>query len=910
MDDIQNPGPSKDPETVTFNWTICILCQKDTKEPLQCPAHTKRKDVGAGYKSIAEHLVMFQEINALPWDLDLCLLDNGTGIEQTLISKQASWHKSCRNKIDKYKLGRKKRTIEDNAISSPVKTRRSIDVVSGEICMFCDQSSDIAPLHQASTLELDSRVRHCATELCDWKLLAKLGPADMIASEIQYHAKCLTLLYRRHSNSEKKLTEKGDGMSPQDIALADLVNYMETTGNDLESAPVFILADLSKRYINRVKELGGDPGHVHSTRLKEQLLSALPEMRAHNKGRDVLLVFEKDIGNAVSCALDNNLDTTSSDMAKVASMVRNDIFQNEQAFDGTFLPDCQESSIPSSLKTLISMILDGPNTRDQPVSNHTASTAAQTIAQLITFNTVKSRKKSSVVNVRHNKDKETPVAIYLAIKIHTETRKRTLVDAFHQLGLCISYDRLLEISSDIANSVCAMYEEEGVVCPPTLQKNLFTTAAIDNIDHNPSSITAKESFHGTSISLMQHPTMEDGGIKRDIPLIGVTDGSGTKQLPQTYTNVEPAVLRSNDPLVPPTFGPVQSQSNLDMALEGEYKWLDDLREVVGKEVLSKDDFCSWSAYHASKALHTDIPNTIISLLPLLTEKVNTVATILHGMNVAHAAVQHVNPGQVPVVVMDLPLFAIAKKIQWNRPQTHGENQMVVMFGGLHIEMTAFKALGKWVAASGWTTAITNAGIASSGVADSFIHASHLTRTRHAHQVTAAALYLLQHQAYAKYLETCNESPDFKTWCSEKASNHPQFQFWSLVLEFELTILQLVHAIRNANFSQYQESLMSLIPWMFALDQVNYARWLAVHIRDMSALHITHPAIHAQFCLGSFVAHKSNRVFSSIALDQAHEQVNALVKGEGGAVGLTENPSALRRWMVAGPEIARMVQEFE
>ena len=35
-----------------------------------------------------------------------------------------------------------------------------------------------------------------------------------------------------------------------------------------------------------------------------------------------------------------------------------------------------------------------------------------------------------------------------------------------------------------------------------------------------------------------------------------------------------------------------------------------------------------------------------------------------------------------------------------------------------------------------------------------------------------------------------------------------------------------------------------------------------------------------------------------------------MKGEGGAVGLTENPAALRRWMVAGPELARMVEEFE
>ncbi|KAK6178301.1 hypothetical protein SNE40_013102 [Patella caerulea] len=30
----------------------------------------------------------------------------------------------------------------------------------------------------------------------------------------------------------------------------------------------------------------------------------------------------------------------------------------------------------------------------------------------------------------------------------------------------------------------------------------------------------------------------------------------------------------------------------------------------------------------------------------------------------------------------------------------------------------------------------------------------------------------------------------------------------------------------------------------------------------------------------------------------------------GAVGLTENHGALRRWMVAGPEIARKVEEFE
>ncbi len=46
------------------------------------------------------------------------------------------------------------------------------------------------------------------------------------------------------------------------------------------------------------------------------------------------------------------------------------------------------------------------------------------------------------------------------------------------------------------------------------------------------------------------------------------------------------------------------------------------------------------------------------------------------------------------------------------------------------------------------------------------------------------------------------------------------------------------------------------------------------------------------------------------LDQAHEQNNETVKGPGGAVGLTENPAAFGRWMVAGPEQARLLQEFE
>ena len=57
-------------------------------------------------------------------------------------------------------------------------------------------------------------------------------------------------------------------------------------------------------------------------------------------------------------------------------------------------------------------------------------------------------------------------------------------------------------------------------------------------------------------------------------------------------------------------------------------------------------------------------------------------------------------------------------------------------------MKAWKALGKLLDSSGYTAALVQADIASHGKADSFLKASHVSRTRHAHQVTAAALYTL------------------------------------------------------------------------------------------------------------------------------------------------------------------------
>lgn len=93
--------------------------------------------------------------------------------------------------------------------------------------------------------------------------------------------------------------------------------------------------------------------------------------------------------------------------------------------------------------------------------------------------------------------------------------------------------------------------------------------------------------------------------------------------------------------------------------------------------------------------------TICSLLPLFDYEAKSVAMIQHAMNVIKSAIGFLNPGQIPVITVDQPFYSVAKQIQWNWPDSHGEQQFVIIPGGLHTEMATLSVLGDWLKDSGW-----------------------------------------------------------------------------------------------------------------------------------------------------------------------------------------------------------------
>lgn len=118
-----------------------------------------------------------------------------------------------------------------------------------------------------------------------------------------------------------------------------------------------------------------------------------------------------------------------------------------------------------------------------------------------------------------------------------------------------------------------------------------------------------------------------------------------------------------------------------------------------------------------------------------------------------------------------------------------------MFGGLNIEMAAWATVGNWLEGSGWTTAVAQASVASPGTAESFLKASHVTKSRYAHQVTASALSVILHEPYyqAASVNEGGHQPEFKDWCEEKVKRCPQFQYWYLTLKLELLVLVLIRS---------------------------------------------------------------------------------------------------------------------
>ena len=136
------------------------------------------------------------------------------------------------------------------------------------------------------------------------------------------------------------------------------------------------------------------------------------------------------------------------------------MLEDTVTFEGKFDEGAIEDAVPQCLLELVSMIEHDPDIESQLENGLTKSDEA--IAQLLQYNCHRKAPKGSGSSQRHSSDRETPFAVYVGLLLFAKTRKRQLIDTLFQYGICISYDRVLEISTQMGEAVVQRYIDEGL----------------------------------------------------------------------------------------------------------------------------------------------------------------------------------------------------------------------------------------------------------------------------------------------------------------------------------------------------------------------------------------------------------------------------------------------------------------
>ncbi|CAC5367122.1 unnamed protein product [Mytilus coruscus] len=547
-------------------------------------------DIGAGYLSFDAIIQRCCALNWFPSTLNMEQLNEGHGIAQTLQNHKAKWHKSCGNKFSNLKISRqeKRKHMSEAEDSSNEQTSKITRHSCGEStrattegCFFCGDVSD--DLHDASTFMIDKRVRECALELQDTVLLAKLSVGDLISQEAKYHAKCLLKLYNKASRQTPKTKKESQESVIHGIVLAELIEYIDGSRSGTHIVPIFKLADLAKLYSKRLDQLGVViEGRTYTTHLENRILAAIPDLKAHKQGRDVLLIFNEDVGEVLKQATSYS-DDEGIIIAKAAQIVRRNMFDTRYSFTGTFNDSCQQESVPQTLVSLVRMILGGPNIETQS-SNIVESQTTLTISQLLQFNCAVRRRKDAAATY-HTLERKPLLPIYLGMVIHPETRKRDLVDKLYNLGLSISYDRVMNISTAMGNSICERFQNDDVVCPAKLRCDVFTTAAVDNIDHNLAPLQLR-------VFCMELPFLFSN-IRVKTVMVRI------KPLPERYSVVPPVILPKESTAIPSVDSPLFSECGFfSGAQQLENRWLNHVRQEIEDDDTDSKNM-TWSAFHAN-----------------------------------------------------------------------------------------------------------------------------------------------------------------------------------------------------------------------------------------------------------------------------------------------------------------------
>ena len=130
-------------------------------------------------------------------------------------------------------------------------------------------------------------------------------------------------------------------------------------------------------------------------------------------------------------------------------------------------------------------------------------------------------------------------------------------------------------------------------------------------------------------------------------------------------------------------------------------------------------------------------------------------------------------------------------------------------------------------------------------------------------------------------------------------------YWMSYIDLVGVLLDLIRASRegNCNWSLHLYSVRAIIPWCFAYDKQNYARYLPMYYSEMTRLVSDYPSVHKHLSEGGFSVQMGINPFGKLPVDQTLEEtVNKDTQCPGGTKGFRLNAGATTKYHLTAVQL--------
>uniref|UniRef100_UPI0035901BBE large ribosomal subunit protein eL39 isoform X1 n=1 Tax=Myxine glutinosa TaxID=7769 RepID=UPI0035901BBE len=540
-------------------------------------------------------------------------------------------------------------------------------------CVICQEDRG-SELHNVSTKNMGLQIRNIGQETSNDNLKVRLNsvisspdPLQAMAEDMKYHLPCVVKAKRAIVKTEKQ-TETTNVNFGQVLSDLELIEIVETALNDTTENAVLNMNEIHVTYVNLLKEhdFPVSDNHSYKPYLKQLILDNIADVhfsRPSNKTKPEQILSTKLKDHMISSTI--TADSIKDDfkvLLRAAKILRKDIASSPAwKFNGTFA----DSKPPPMLNIFCKHAVMGT----RKVGNSNREDSIGVSASLLAQHFVGAYKSDRQVSYEPRSEDgsfkqrfETPLSVGLALDIHKNTRSKALVEKLAHLDLAISYKKVMEIETSIANSVLKQMESTGGIClPPWLVQDTFVWFAMDNIDFLESTPCGMNTLHGTAIAIYQpvspekSPMIPPIELDRSSKAQTIHDAVGCKTL--TCKKPAPEKRKSDCKLL-------TSKPETDKNKKTDMTWMIGCLnfEEEGEVDVKLTAPGTWGAFNS--LLSSSSEKTNVALVPPLIRSPPTdYDTLYTGLMRAHNITTRVMGSEaITVMTLDLQLYDLAMKL--------------------------------------------------------------------------------------------------------------------------------------------------------------------------------------------------------------------------------------------------------